>query len=64
MKIYSLKTGKIITKMNKEKIKKIIELKNKDIVLNSSHEMYIYKLFKIKIMNYIKLLMNLIKGLI
>ena len=44
VKIYSLKTGKIITKMNKEKIKKIIELKNKDIVLNSSHEIYIYKL--------------------
>ena len=44
MKIYSLKTGNIINKINKENIKKIIELKNKDIVLNSSHEIYIYKL--------------------
>ena len=44
VKIYSLKTGNIINKINKENIEKIIELKNKDIVLNSSHEIYIYKL--------------------
>ena len=44
VKIYSLKTGNIINKINKENIEKIIELKNKDIVLHSSHEIYIYKL--------------------
>jgi len=64
VKIYSLKTGKIITKMNKEKIKKIIELKNKDIVLIPLMKYISINYYQIIIMNYIKLLMNLIKGLI
>lgn len=44
MKIYSLKNGKMITKINQDNILGIIELKNKDVVLNSKHEIFFYKL--------------------
>ena len=44
VRIFSLKTGHIINKINKEGIEKIIELKNKDLVLNSDREIYFYKL--------------------
>ena len=43
-KIYDLNTGKYITKITNAKIKNITELKNKDLVLNSSYEIYLYKL--------------------
>ena len=36
VKIYDLNTGKYITKLTNAKIKNIAELKNKDLVLNSS----------------------------
>ena len=48
VRIFSLKTGNIINKINKEGIEKIIELKNKDLVLNSDKEIYFYKLLSNK----------------
>ena len=44
VRIFSLKTGSIITKINKEGLEKIVELKNKDLILNSDKEIYFYKL--------------------
>ena len=46
MKIYSLKTGNLINKITQEYIRNIIELNNKDLVINSSSKIYLYKLLK------------------
>ena len=44
LKIYSIKTFKLITKINQDYVKNFIELKNKDIVTCSSSKIYFYKL--------------------
>ena len=44
LKIYSWKTGKLVIKITQEYIGNIIELKNNDLVINSSSSIYFYKL--------------------
>jgi hypothetical protein len=44
VKIYSLENWNLITKINQDFIKKIIELKNNDLVINSNSKIYFYKL--------------------
>ena len=48
LKIYSLKTCKLITKIVQDYVKNFIELKNKDIAACSSSKIYFYKLIKNK----------------
>ena len=48
MKIYSLKTGNLINKITQEYIRNIIELNNKDLVINSSSKIFLYKLLQDK----------------
>ena len=44
VKIYSLKNWKLITEINQEFIKNIIEINNNDLVINSNSKIYFYKL--------------------
>ena len=46
IKIYSLKSGNLINKITHEFISNIVELKNKDLVINSTTSIYLYKLIQ------------------
>ena len=54
IKIYSLKTYKLITEINHDSITNSIELKNKDIAITDYEKVYFYKLSGNNYINYQK----------